>query len=174
MPQLRTNTVNVSIQRASFAAMLGALLTGLQSDFPGVDPFVVDGETVARADLVARIQAALDTIAAVKVARAGLQSAVAKQKLAIADARGLRAGVKRIAQSKFGPTSPLLQNLGFAPNRLPNASVQTKADAKAKAEATRVANGNVGKKTRKVTPATAPAAAVAPPAPLAPPTTPKA
>ncbi len=154
--------------------MLGALLAGLNTDFPGVDPFVVDGETIPRASLVARIQAALDAIAAVKTARAALQSMVARQDAAIIDARGLRAGIKRLAQSKFGPSSPMLQNLGFTPNRTPKTTAQTKAQATAKAEATRLANGNVGKKRRKVTPPAAPAAAATPAAPVAtPPVAPK-
>ena len=164
--QMTTRTVNVSTQRASFAALLGVLLTGLNTDFPGVDPFVVDGETIARASLVARIQAALDGIAAVKSARTQLQSAVARQNSAITDARGLRAGIKRLAQSKYGPDSPMLQNLGFTPNRTPKASAQTKAQAQAKAEATRQANGTVGKKTRKVKATAAPAAQPAPATPV--------
>ena len=161
----KTNTVNVTTQRANFAAMLTALLAGINADFPGVDPFVVDGETIARATLIARIQAALNAIAAVKTARAALQSAVVTQNAAIIDARGLRAGVKRLAQTKYGPQSPMLQNLGFTPNRTPQTTAAAKAASAAKAEATRQANGNVGKKTRKVSTLTAPAAAAAPPAP---------
>ena len=162
MAQTTTKTVNVTTQRASFAAMLTALLAGLNTDFPGVDPFVVDGVSIPRATLTARIQACLSAISAVKTARAALQSAVATQNAAITDARGLRAGIKRLAQSKYGPTSPMLQNLGFTPNRTPATTSTTKAQAAAKREATRQANGNVGKKTRAVSTLTAPAATAAP------------
>jgi hypothetical protein len=168
MAKTKTNTINVTTQRASFAALLTALLAGINTDFPGVDPFVVDGESIARATLIARIQAALNAISTVKTARAALQSAVATQNAAITDARGLRAGIKRLAQSKYGPQSPLLQNLGFTPNRTPTATSTTKAQAAAKAEATRQANGTTGKKTRKVTTATAPASATPPAAPTTP------
>lgn len=162
MTQIPTKTVNVTTQRASFAAMLTALLAGLNTDFPGVDPFVVDGASIPRATLIARIQAALSAISAVKTARAALQSAVVTQNAAITDARGLRAGIKRLAQSKYGPTSPMLQNLGFTPNRTPEATTSTKAQAAAKREVTRQANGNVGKKTRSVSTLAAPAVTAAP------------
>lgn len=169
-PNQSITPTNLSQTRANLAALLSALLAGLNSVFPGVDPFVVDGETIPRATLVGRIQAALDAIAAVKAARGALQSAVATQNAAIDDARGLRAGIKRAAQSKLGPTSPRLQDLGFTPDRPRNTSSRTKAQAAAKAQATREAKGNVGKKTRKVSTlgASAPAPATPAPAPAAP------
>ena len=129
-------SINVSTQRATFAALLGALVTGINTVLPGVDPFVVDGVTIARATLLARIQAALDAISAVKAARAALQSAVAKQNAAIVDARGLRAGMKRVAQTKFGPASPTLQQLGYTPQRTTTTPVAVKAEARVKAKAT--------------------------------------
>jgi hypothetical protein len=172
----KTTTVNVTTQRATFAALLAALVTGINTELTGVDPFVVDGQTIARADLLGRIQAALDAIGAVKAARTQLQSTVAKQKVAIADARTLRAGVKRLAQSKFGPSSPTLQKLGFTPTRQGRATVRTKAKAQVQAEATRTARGTKGKKARLAITATAPAApATTTPAPTTPaaPATPK-
>ena len=119
--------------------MIAALVTGINTELPGVDPFVVDGQTIVRATLLARIQAALDAISAVQAARTSLQSAIAAQKAAIKDARGLRAGIKRIAQTKFGPSSPTLQKLGFTPLRTPVTPVAAKAQAQAKRTATRAA-----------------------------------
>ncbi|HEY1694946.1 MAG TPA: hypothetical protein VGG39_22415 [Polyangiaceae bacterium] len=172
-PNPTTTSINLSQTRASFAALLSALLAGLNSVFPGVDPFVVDGQTIPRATLVARIQAALDAIAAVKAARGALQSAVATQNAAIVDAQGLRAGIKRAALTKLGPQSPRLQDLGFTPDRPRTASTQTKAQAAVKAQATRLANGNVGKKTRSVSTLEASASTAATPA-ATPPATPSA
>jgi hypothetical protein len=163
----QTTTVNVTTQRATFAALLSALVTGINTELAD-DPFVVDGRTLARADLLGRIQAALDAIGAVKAARTSLQSAVAAQKAAIADARKLRAGVKRLAQSRFGPDSPTLQKLGFTPTRKGKATVTTKAKARVKAEATRQARGTKGKKARLAITASAPAATATPPAPTTP------
>ena len=67
-------SINVSTHRATFAALLGALVTGINTVLPGVDPFVVDGVTIARATLLARIQAALDAIERGQGGTAALQS----------------------------------------------------------------------------------------------------
>ncbi|HEX3346436.1 MAG TPA: hypothetical protein VHS09_17750 [Polyangiaceae bacterium] len=119
--------------------MLAALLTGINTVLPGVDPFDVDGVTVTRADLLARIQAALDAIAAVKAARTALQQAIAIQAAALTDARGLRSAVKTTAQAKLGKKNPALQKLGFTPSRAPVTPVATKAEAEVKKAATRKA-----------------------------------
>jgi hypothetical protein len=132
-------TINVSTQRATFAALLAALVTGINTVLPGVDPFDVDGVTVTRANLLARIQAALDAITAVKAARTALQQAVATQVAALADARGLRSAVKTTAQAKLGKKNPALQKLGFTPTRTPVTPVATKAEAQVKKAATRKA-----------------------------------
>ena len=150
-------SINVSTQRAPFAALLAALVTGINAVLPGVDPFDVDGVTIARATVLARIQAALDAMAAVKAARTVLQSAIAIQKAAITDARGLRAGVKRTAQAKLGQSNPALQKLGFTPLRKPVTTVAAKAKAQAKRAATRAA-----KKPAPAPVATAPAAPATP------------
>jgi hypothetical protein len=150
-------SINVSTQRAPFAALLAALVTGINAVLPGVDPFDVDGVTIARATVLARIQAALDAIAAVKAARTALQSAIATQKAAITDARGLRAGVKRTAQAKLGQSNPSLQKLGFTPLRKPVTTVAAKAQAQAKRAATRAA-----KKPAPAPVATGPAAPATP------------
>jgi hypothetical protein len=155
----QTTTINVSTQRATFAALLAALVTGIDTELPGVDPMVVDGESLARVTVIGRIQAALDAIAGVKAARTALQSAIAKQQVAIADARKVRAGVKRLAQSTFGPSSPRLQKLGFTPQRQGKPTVATKAKAVAQADATRKAGGTKGKKARQTGTAAAPATA---------------
>ncbi|HEY3815763.1 MAG TPA: hypothetical protein VGL81_01250 [Polyangiaceae bacterium] len=132
-------TINVSTQRATFAALLAALMAGINTELPGVDPFDVDGVPVTRADLLARIQAALDAITAVKAARTALQSAVATQVAALADARALRSAVKTTAQGKLGKKNPALQKLGFTPSRTPVTSSATMAQAQVKKAATRKA-----------------------------------
>lgn len=151
------NTVNVTTQRATFAALLAALVTGINTELPGVDPFDVDGVTVTRADLLARIQAALDAITAVRAARTALQSAVATQVAALLDARALRSAVKTTAQAKLGKKNPALQKLGFTPSRTPVTPVATKAQAQVKKAATRKA-----KEPAPTPVATAPAATTTP------------
>jgi hypothetical protein len=147
-------TTNITIQRASFAALLAALVNGINTDLAGVDPIVIDGKSWARKDLLARIQAVLDGVQQVKDMRKALATLVADQKELVAEGRQIRAGVKRAAQTKFGPHSPKLQDFGFTPQRTPQTSVASKAEGQAKAKATRQAGG---KKALKKQQAAAPA-----------------
>jgi len=142
-------TINIVQQRATFAALLAALATGIDAVLPGIDPMDIDGEQLARATVHARIQAALDAIAQVKAARSAVQAAVAKQKAAIVAARAVRKGVKRIPQSKLGPYNTDLQTLGFTPQTSRKPTVKTLAKAQVQAEATRAARGTMSSKKRK-------------------------
>jgi hypothetical protein len=143
-----TVTINVSAQRATFAALVAALVKGINTDLAGVDSFVIDGSRLARADLLARFQQTLDAIAAVKAARTALFQAVASQKTTLAQARALRGGVKRFLQTQLGPQNPKLQDFGFTPARVAKTLVTTKAQAKVKATATRAARGTKGRKQK--------------------------
>jgi hypothetical protein len=160
-----TTTINVSTQRATLAALLAALVNGINTELAGVDPFVLDGTTVPHADLLARIQAVLDAIASVKAARKALQQAIASQKAALAQGRPLRAAMKRYLQANYGPTSPKLQLFGFTPARTPKTLAATKAQAQVKAKSTRAARGTKGKKAKlAIHGASAPIAPATPPA----------
>jgi hypothetical protein len=143
-----TTTINVTAQKATVAALLAALVKGINTELAGVDPFLLDGTHFTRTELLARFQAALDAFASVKSARTALLQAVAKQKAALAQARPLRAGMKRFLQIQFGPSNPKLQEFGFTPARIPSTPVKTKAQAKVKSAATRVARGTRGKKQK--------------------------
>jgi hypothetical protein len=158
MPSIIT-PVNVTAQKATIAALLAALVKGIQAELASVDPIVVDGTSYALVDLLARIQAALDAIAGVKATRTALSQAVTSQKAAVAEAKAVRIGMKRYLQTKYGPTSPKLQMFGFTPARSAKTTVKVKAEAKAKAAATRQARGTKGKKQRLAIKATQPAAA---------------
>jgi septal ring factor EnvC (AmiA/AmiB activator) len=163
---ISTVTINVTAQKATIAVLLAALVEGIRTELAGVDPIVLDGTSFARTDLLARIQATLDAIASVKSARTALLQAVTSQKAAVAQAKALRAGMKRYLQTKYGPNSPKLQKFGFTQTRTPKTLVRTKAEAKVRAAATRKARGTKGRKQRlAITGASAP---VAPPAPVQP------
>jgi hypothetical protein len=153
-----TTPVNVTTQKATIAALLAALVNGIHTQLAGVDPIVVDGTSYARVDLLARIQAALDAIAGVKSVRTALSQAVANQKTAVAQAKAVRAGMKRYLQTNFGPANPKLQEFGFTPARTAKTKVTVKAEAKVKAAATRQARGTKGKRQRLAVKATQPAA----------------
>jgi hypothetical protein len=165
-------TINVSIQKVSFAALLTALLNGINTDLAGVDPIVIDGTNWARKDLLARIQAVLDGIQQVKDARKTLATLVANQKELVAEGRQIRAGVKRVAQAKYGPKSPKLQDFGFTPQRSPNTPVASKAKGQAKSKATRAAGGTKALKRQQAAAQSQTQAATPAPAPATPTTAP--
>jgi hypothetical protein len=143
-----TTSINVTAQKATLAALLAALVKCIRAELGGVDPIVLNGSSHTQTELVDRVQAALDAIAAVKAARTALSQAVANQKAAVAQATPIRAGVRRFLQAKLGPNSPKLQEFGFTPARAAKTPVKTKAQAKVKAAATRVARGTRGKKQK--------------------------
>jgi hypothetical protein len=144
-----TNTMNVSRQRAPLQAQLTALLTGIKKDLAGVDPIDLDGVTTKQSELVARTQALLDAIAAVKAQRTLLLTAVAKQKDLLTQYRGVRVAMKRFLQTKFGPQSPKLQDFGFTQTHQGKATVEAKAAARAQAKATRALRHTAGKKQKQ-------------------------
>jgi len=143
-----TTRINVSAQKATVAALLAALVQGIEKELAGVDSLEVDGSSLPRTELLGRFQAALNAIAAVKTARTALAQAVSSQKAVTAQAMTLRAGVKRTLQTKFGPKSPKLQDFGFTPARAAKTLVNVKAQAKTKAAATQIARGTKGKKQK--------------------------
>ena len=83
--------------------------------------------------------------------------------------RPLRAGVRGIAQARFGRDGAPLLQLGFTPVKASSKTAQAKADAVVKAKATRTARATRGSKQKKAIKGvvTAPVAAPAP-APPAP------
>ncbi len=164
-----TSTINVSTQRSPLQAQLSALVNGINTDLVGVDPIDLDGVSTKRADVLARIQALLDAITAVKSARTVLQTAVASQNTLLAGGRALRIAMKRFLQTKFGPTSPKLQDFGFTQTHQGKAKVATKAEGITKAKATRTARGTAGKKQKAAIKAPAPVAATTSPVNAAPP-----
>jgi hypothetical protein len=144
-----SSTVNVSSQRAPLQAQLSALLTGIKKDLGGVDPIDLDGVPTKQAEIIARIQAILDAIAAVKEHRTRFQTAVARQKDLLAQFRGVRVSMKRFLQTKFGATSPKLQDFGFTQTHQGKARVAVKAAGQAQAKATRALRHTAGKKQKK-------------------------
>jgi len=143
-----TTTINVSTQKSSLQAQLTALVNGINTDLVGVDPIDLDGVSTKRADVLSRIQALLNAMTAVKSARTTLQTAVSNQNGLLVQGRALRVAMKRFLQTKFGPTSPKLQDFGFTQTHQGKANVATKAAAVTKAEATRKARGTAGKKQK--------------------------
>jgi hypothetical protein len=168
-------TITISHLKVDIEADYKTLIAGIKTELASLDPLLIGGSSIGRADLLARFQARVDAAEAVKAARGVLQKAVADERAVDAAARPLRAATKVFLQGRYGKNSPQLQAFGFTQARKPKASAETKAAAQAKAKATRTALGTKGKQQKKAAKKAPKATATAtPPAATPPTTTPKA
>jgi hypothetical protein len=173
------NTVNITTQKAGVAAEYQALINGINSLLPGVDPFVLGSTTISRADLLAKLQSRLNADTATKAAQTAYHNAVENEHALDTAIAPLRAQLKLFLQSRFGKTSTQLQSFGFAPSRVPDKTVASKSTAVAKTLATRKARNTLGKQQKssihgavEVATPTPPAATTPSPAPTSTPTAP--
>jgi hypothetical protein len=174
-----TTTINVTTQKADIVLELQALIHGVNTLIPNVDPFLLARKTVSRAAFLSQAQARLDAALKTKDARIALHNAVEAERNAQADFKPTRSAFRAYLVSYYGANAPELQQYGFVQNRRPKKTAQAKANAATKAKATRTAQGTKGKKQKaaiKATPPTAsstaqPAVATAP-VPAAPPPSP--
>lgn len=149
-----------------------ALIDGINAMLTGIDPFILGGITISRADLLAKLQARIDAAVKTKSDRKAVAADVAAEKVAAAVADPLRKGLKSLCVSRYGATSPVLQQLGFVQNRRPKRKSANVASGAAKRQATRQKVGPTGKQQRaKAARAAADAAAATPVAPAPAPVT---
>jgi hypothetical protein len=162
------NSITISHQKVDVQADYAMLIQGLQAEAAPEDPIVIGGQTIARADLVARLQQRIDAAARTKAARAGLQKAVSDERTLDAEVRTLRAHTKLHLQGKYGRRDPKLQDFGFTQGHAPKATAQTKASAQVKAKTTREALGTKGSQQKKKARAALEASSPTPRAPATP------
>jgi hypothetical protein len=166
-PITTPTTPSLSTQKADVIAEFQALIDGINTLLTGIDPFILLGKSISRADLLAKLQARIDAAVKTNDDRKVVSADVAAEKAAAAVADPLRKGLKAFAISQYGETSPKLQQLGFVPYRTPKRKPATVAAAAAKGTATREVVGPTGKQKRAAkkaaaadaTPAAAPAQA---------------
>ena len=163
------STVNITTQKAGLTAEYQALITGIGTLLPSVDPFVIGNATISRADLLAKLQSLLNAANATRATQAAYHNAVQSERSLTVQVAPLRAQLKLFLQSRFGKTSTQLQSFGFAPNKVPDTTVSSKSTRVAKNLATRKARGTLGKKQKSKIHGTVPAAS--PPTPPVPATT---
>ncbi|MGD0529006.1 MAG: hypothetical protein ABSE49_27960 [Polyangiaceae bacterium] len=177
-----SNTSNKS--KASTLAMLQALITGLQKQFPN-GQFTLGNTAFTTATLVQTLQSLIDAINAVTTAQANAKVAVAALRATVTKVGPVVLALKRNLLATFGNATDILALFGLEPRKAPAPRKGTEiAAAAAKAEATRKARGTTSKKQKlavtgnvtgvSITPITAPVPAPpsAPPAtatPTAPP-----
>jgi hypothetical protein len=143
-----TTTVTIAKLKLDVEAEYRAAITGMNTVYAGVDPYKLNGETLTKAELLAKFQSRVDAAEATKTARAALRTAVAEEKAVEKEVKPLRAGLKSFIQSREGRGSPILQTFGFPEGKTPKTRPAVKADAALKAKATRAARGTKGRKQK--------------------------
>jgi hypothetical protein len=123
---------------------------------------ILGGTSTTAQSLSALIQAAIQAQSDLDAARAAVTAKLQAHKTALATANAAIKLLHAWAEATFGPTSPVLLDFGFTPEKAPDTSVATKAASAKKGTATRKA------KKAAVTAATEPSATPEPVAPAAP------
>ena len=108
----------------------------------------VAGKLVPSKDLQAHLQAHVDTLNAVKDARAKFSQLVARERTQRPEVGPELAGIRNHAAALYGELSPEFASFGFTPRKAPQRTVESKAGAAAKLRATRVARHTMGKRQR--------------------------
>jgi hypothetical protein len=115
-----------------------------------MDPFVLNGETIPRTDLIARLQAVVADMRQTRADRLAAAASLARERASLASTAPLLAALKTFVQARYGKTSPRLQHFGFVQNRKPKVRADAKAAGAAKARATRTALGTKGRQQKAV------------------------
>jgi len=175
--QARKDTDTMTIQKSikSKAAIVDVCqerINGIQTYAPAKGTIPCAGTAYTAAALVAIYQKCIDT----RLALVGIrhQEAIAMQERDAADTarKAVDEGLIQWAVNAYGPQSPQAKGIGYVPRTATPPTAQVRAEATAKAKATRAARGTTGKKAKKaITGATATAAAAAPVTPVTTPAT---
>jgi hypothetical protein len=149
---------------------LRTLIAGVQKHFPS-GSLILAGQTLPIAQLVLRIQQDIDaTDAAIQAHRAWIEKVQVERDSHLKLAPLLRA-LRSTAFAQFGDAkdaASVLGDFGYAPRKVGQRPVATKADAAQKSRATRTARHTMGKNEKKKVKGTAPATAPAATAPATP------
>ncbi|HEY3821429.1 MAG TPA: hypothetical protein VGL81_29885 [Polyangiaceae bacterium] len=147
--------------QASQLANDQSLIDGFTKHAATLLTLLVGGSTVKTTDLIIVLQARMAAIKAAVAAKAAAMAAVAAMHAELAKTAALVAGVRQALKIAFAGQADQLGDFGLQPPKVRTPlTAEEKAQAAAKALATRQANHpNAGKKSMKTT---APAAPVAP------------
>ena len=135
--------------KAVAADLASSLIAGIQKHL-ATGAIQVEGGTFTAAQVIAELQQLVDLRAAASAARA---AAMAKVAVETAQAPALRAFMSAIVQfvrTAFGSQADVLADFGLSPRKARTPlTVEQKAAAAAKREATRAARGTTGAKAKK-------------------------
>ena len=134
--------------RDSVLAELRLLESGIQK-YPSNGNMTLASVTYTDADLLSRIGACIDAVAAAKLAHGALTEAIANEERVLRDASEFLAGVKKNIQRRFSNASATLIDFGLAPKKQRRAATtEEKLVRDAKVQATRAKRGTKGKRQK--------------------------
>jgi hypothetical protein len=156
------------------------LIDGMGKHGAAITAIFIGGASQTPAQIVATLQARIDSANAVLTSRATWQSAVATDKAGYAESKPYVSGLKQALLVAFAGQVDVLADFGLTTRAVRVLTPEERMTAAAKAKATRAARHTMGKKQKAaikgtVTAAPAPAVPASPvpaPAPAAPTTTP--
>ncbi len=160
--------------KTSRQSRLQKILLGLGKHFSNVPSVTLGGVSYPMADLKRLIQGDLDTIDATAQAKADYRAKVQVERDTDAQVNPTLRLLKAYVIAYFGDSqdaAAALDDFGYSPRKTPKKSVETKAQAIQKTEATREARHTLGRKQKArikgtaatSAPATPPAAPALPP-----------
>lgn len=162
--------------KISRQSRLQKILYGLGKHFSSVPTITLGGVSYPMTDLKRLIQGDLDTMTATAQAKAAYRAQVQVERNADAQVNPILRLLKAYVIAYFGETqdaAAALDDFGYSPRKTPKKSVETKAQAIQKTEATRQARHTQGRKQKAKVKGTATSSAPATP-PAAPALPPKA
>ena len=145
--------------RADRAAAERMLIDGLLNHAAEFPTAVIDGAARTTADMVALLQARLDSAHAVESARASWLAAVQEDHAEHARTRTYVAGLRQVLVAAFGRQVDTLADFGLTPRALHVRTPEEKLVVIARSRATRAARHTMGSRQKaKITGTVAPAA----------------
>jgi hypothetical protein len=138
-----TRSTKVELQSA-----YQSLVTGMQATFAATDTFVINNETYTRDEIVMEIEQYIGAAETTKSDYAVWRASVQTERAVLEQVTPIRAGMLCFFQGRFGKNGPELRTYGFAPRKPAVRTVQSKATALERMEATRTVRGTGGKKQK--------------------------
>ena len=125
------------------------LIVGLQKHEQTLTSLVIDGTPYKTADVITVVQTLVDSAQAVVSSRATWQANIIADENARAKNKTLMSGLRQALLVAFGSSIAVLADFGMTPHKTPAARTpEEKAQATAKALATRTARHTMGKKQK--------------------------
>ncbi|HEY8088369.1 MAG TPA: hypothetical protein VIF09_11005 [Polyangiaceae bacterium] len=150
-------------------------IKGIETHVPSTGSVACAGQPYSQAQLSAVYQKCIDTRQALVALRHQEEVVLQARDTADAARKEVDPALVSWAVNTFGKGSQQAKDLGYVPRNPTPPTAAKKAEAQAKAKATRIARGEVGKKAKQaITGATATTPATPPEPPAAPPATPPA